>query len=410
MTVDDVIKMVQVKLGDDLVISQIKKNGKPFALSADDMVRLKTAGASDGVIRAMINPQGVEAPPSQGSAAVVQFATAGQPLPSAYGYYLYDQQKFVELAPVQVDTVFGLTLADRGFAVDGIRPSAQLLQVDSQSPTLILYQQNVVPSTLKLSALTLVSSMKAYEFNIINTAPAFFSSLYRKNPNDTIPVDLMRPSREIQIRIEPVDGKPGMYKLIPVAPLGVGKYALGSTDSLHPENIVFSASVGRKSAALAFEVVRSTAASPTPSGAGSPQLTAGILYLAKADGKMTALSPRREARIRFALRAGRTVELNGEKSSTRFNRQEKDVFLVSTPPTDWGEGEYKLYVCEVKNDKRIAAVHKKWLTYSVEPRGQQFVQIVIGGELPPGEYVFVHNEATSQSGGSAVRVVAFGVD
>jgi hypothetical protein len=35
LTVDDVIKMVQVKLADDLIIAQVRKNGKPFTLSAD---------------------------------------------------------------------------------------------------------------------------------------------------------------------------------------------------------------------------------------------------------------------------------------------------------------------------------------------------------------------------------------
>jgi hypothetical protein len=57
MTVDDVLKMVEVKLGDDLIISQIRKSGTPFALSADDLVRLKSKGVSDAIIRVMIDPR-----------------------------------------------------------------------------------------------------------------------------------------------------------------------------------------------------------------------------------------------------------------------------------------------------------------------------------------------------------------
>jgi hypothetical protein len=77
LTVDDVIKMVQVKLADDLVISQIKGSGKPFRLSTDEMVRLKNAGVSDEVIRAMLDPR--ETPASNKSLSATSTSTAERP-------------------------------------------------------------------------------------------------------------------------------------------------------------------------------------------------------------------------------------------------------------------------------------------------------------------------------------------
>jgi hypothetical protein len=65
VTIDDILKLVQVKLADDLIISQIRKSGKPFLLSTDDMVRLKTAGTGDRVIRVMVDPKAPDTVPQQ---------------------------------------------------------------------------------------------------------------------------------------------------------------------------------------------------------------------------------------------------------------------------------------------------------------------------------------------------------
>ena len=81
MTVDDVLKMVEVKLGEDLIIAQVRKNGKPFTLSPDDLVRLKTGGVSDAVIRVMLDPQ---APPQPAAALkTVDTEQAGKDRPAA---------------------------------------------------------------------------------------------------------------------------------------------------------------------------------------------------------------------------------------------------------------------------------------------------------------------------------------
>ena len=53
MTNDDVIKMVQVKLGDGVIIAKIKSSACKFDTSTDALIKLKEAGVSDAVMQAM---------------------------------------------------------------------------------------------------------------------------------------------------------------------------------------------------------------------------------------------------------------------------------------------------------------------------------------------------------------------
>src|SRR5437867_11753643 len=97
MTVADVLNMLQVKLGEDLIVTQIRKNGKPFSLLTDDIVRLKTAGASDNVIRVMLNPMAEASSPTS-----VPASASAPPLPSAYGYYVLDGSNLSSLEVTSV--------------------------------------------------------------------------------------------------------------------------------------------------------------------------------------------------------------------------------------------------------------------------------------------------------------------
>lgn len=53
LTVDQIIQMVTAKLPDDIIITTIQKSGSKFDLTPDALIKLKTAGVSDAVIRAM---------------------------------------------------------------------------------------------------------------------------------------------------------------------------------------------------------------------------------------------------------------------------------------------------------------------------------------------------------------------
>ena len=75
LTVDGVISLVGAGISDDLIIAKIQKSGQTFDLSTDDMVRLKKAGASDTVMKAMMSgtpaPAAVSAVPVAAPTAAV---------------------------------------------------------------------------------------------------------------------------------------------------------------------------------------------------------------------------------------------------------------------------------------------------------------------------------------------------
>ena len=52
--IDQIIQMVTAKVADDIVIKTIQNSTSMFELSSENLIKLKTAGVSDTVIRAMI--------------------------------------------------------------------------------------------------------------------------------------------------------------------------------------------------------------------------------------------------------------------------------------------------------------------------------------------------------------------
>src|SRR6266496_3974549 len=57
ITNETIIKMVKAKLGEDIIITKIKKSKTEFDTSTDNLINLKQAGVSDTIITAMQNPQ-----------------------------------------------------------------------------------------------------------------------------------------------------------------------------------------------------------------------------------------------------------------------------------------------------------------------------------------------------------------
>ncbi len=51
LTVDDVVKMSKAGLSDDVVMAEVRKNGRAFDLSPDQLISLKTNKVSDRVIQ-----------------------------------------------------------------------------------------------------------------------------------------------------------------------------------------------------------------------------------------------------------------------------------------------------------------------------------------------------------------------
>jgi hypothetical protein len=71
LTMDSVVSMVQAGLSDEIIVTRLRKEGKAFDLSPDDMVQLKKAHVSDAVLKTMLDPK----------AEVVSSATASSHAP-----------------------------------------------------------------------------------------------------------------------------------------------------------------------------------------------------------------------------------------------------------------------------------------------------------------------------------------
>ncbi len=181
-------------------------------------------------------------------------AHAGTTLPEYYGVYVR-AGKLIELKPVPVTTRFGLIVggSDRGMAVDGFEGDPRVT-LETARPEIIVYLRGISLDSIHLVKLDYTSKLQAYQFNINGTNQRFFRSIYNKGYRDTISVELWQPSREIALRVAPINARQEMYRLVPSEALSAGRYAVYFGKSLHGPKSVFTASVGRQTSAYYFYI------------------------------------------------------------------------------------------------------------------------------------------------------------
>jgi len=61
MTQQDVIRLLELKIPEQTIVEKVKSSGTSFVLGADDVARLKKAGASDALVSAMQSNTAVSA-------------------------------------------------------------------------------------------------------------------------------------------------------------------------------------------------------------------------------------------------------------------------------------------------------------------------------------------------------------
>ncbi len=118
VTKEDLKKLISAGVSDDVITAFIKANGGVDPLSADDVVELKKAGASDKLLQAVLAPKAEPAP-----------AIPSQPQPSTYAQ------------PVQRETVY----VDRPIYVE--RPSSTYYVYDYPTTTYSHPTYAVYPSS-----------------------------------------------------------------------------------------------------------------------------------------------------------------------------------------------------------------------------------------------------------------------
>src|SRR5579862_7369877 len=69
LTNEGIIKMVKSGLGEDIIVTVIERQPGTFSIAADDLIRLKQAGATDKILAEMLRKAGAPAAPPAEPAA-----------------------------------------------------------------------------------------------------------------------------------------------------------------------------------------------------------------------------------------------------------------------------------------------------------------------------------------------------
>jgi hypothetical protein len=95
LSLEEVVKLCQSGFSEEVIITEIKKNGKPFDLSTEELIELKKAGVSDNVIKYLLDPAQPYSPPAPSPRRV-----APPPKPSAPGKE-YPRDSFASRVPAE---------------------------------------------------------------------------------------------------------------------------------------------------------------------------------------------------------------------------------------------------------------------------------------------------------------------
>jgi hypothetical protein len=109
--VDDVLKLSQAKISDDIIISYIHNSGTVYSLEPKDIVYLRNQGVSDQVLNAIVGQRtqvamAAQAAVAQNAAVAGQAAQQAQPAPNYVPAPVYDQSTAVEAPAVPQSTVY----------------------------------------------------------------------------------------------------------------------------------------------------------------------------------------------------------------------------------------------------------------------------------------------------------------
>ena len=127
LTIEDVMKMVEAKVPESIIVAKVKKNETPFDLNPDQLIALKKAGGSDDMIEVLMDPARVwSPPPAPASARPSETTSSAPPLgssaaqatlyPSEIGVYAKKSNTWAEVLPEVVNWKTGGVLKSIGTA------------------------------------------------------------------------------------------------------------------------------------------------------------------------------------------------------------------------------------------------------------------------------------------------------
>jgi len=241
LTNDDVIKMVQVKLGDGVIIAKIKSSACKFDTSTEVLIRLKEAGVSDAVMQAMAEA---------GAGAATSAAAPAAPPPDPNDpnaehdpgiYYLHETpegRRLVQLEPTaysgaksggvfKMAMTYGIAKAKWKAVVRGARASIRMTEA---APAFYFYFEmkhgtlsysggpasmfGGLSSPSQFTLVRLVSKKNNREL-IVGEWGAYRASSGTRE-KDVVEFDLVKVS-------------PGVYRVVPRSNLQPGEYCFFNT-------------------------------------------------------------------------------------------------------------------------------------------------------------------------------------
>lgn len=231
LTVEEVVKLSRAGFAEDIIITKIKKNGKAFDLSTDELLELKKDGVSDEVIKYLLDPSQPYSPaPAQAAGATP--AKSNNPakkypedsyasrVPADPGLYFFPASE-----PVKVDLKFllgeeqGKSLMKKGRTMAYLIGPASKLRIKRPKPTLYVR----LPEGKEVEELVLVALSPKNGRRELDVGPP--------GPKQQLKPEQMR-------QFEPLEVGPHLVKLTPLK-LEPGEYLFFFVGSADPTKGIY---------------------------------------------------------------------------------------------------------------------------------------------------------------------------
>jgi hypothetical protein len=99
LSIEDVLKLSQGGLAEDVIITSIKRNGKPFDLSPEELVELKRLGITDTIIKFLVDPSLPYAPAPPAAADKPAAVAVAPPAPKPKVEKIYPKDAYASRIP-----------------------------------------------------------------------------------------------------------------------------------------------------------------------------------------------------------------------------------------------------------------------------------------------------------------------
>jgi hypothetical protein len=230
LTVEEVARLARAGFSEDLIITKIKRNGKAFDLSTDELLELKKEGVSDNIVKFLLDPSQPYSPPSlpagaspakspEGGKKYPEDAFANQ-VPSELGLYLFNTTTPTNSElKILLGTETGKMPMRRGKAIAYLLGTAARTRTKASKP--IFYLR--LPERTNIADFVLVALNKKHDRRELDVGPP--------GPKQQLKVDALR-------QFDSTEVGPRLFKLT-TQQLDAGEYLFFLVGSAEPAKGIY---------------------------------------------------------------------------------------------------------------------------------------------------------------------------